>query len=640
MSTKIYSYGANAPIEGLESVRHQMRLAHRYRNLLTSLEIKKRRRVEQAVRLVAPGLPEIEARIAVLEVQLEGLTKGLRARRAEARKRVVDGVASAAIKAAKADLKALRASRKSIRRATFGVRKPESEWADDEVPEWEIPPSAAWTLEQDRINGWLYPRKRHLRAAAVACGLFWGTYLVVEASCKKAHKGAPPKFRRWDGHGKVAVQIQKGMSVMSLAGDDTRLRLRRGDEVVPRSRRLVADRERCATGGAPCHRHVRGRRAGGRCPGDESDIDRGVGGTVDRRLGDAVVSLRIGSDGRKPIFARVPIRFHRPLPPSASVLWAWLTVTRLGSHESWRMQFVLSDVPAQADRAVTGAVGIDVGWRMIGQAPREISTGDAGRFDQKRGAEPPERRLRVASWLGTDGASGELSLSAGWLDQMRKVEDIRSIRDQGFDAAKARLVSFLASGMSPAWLQAATLKLALWKSAGRLAGLAVLWRRHPGDGAEFDALEAWRKRDLHLLDYEANLRDQIQGSRLDHYRKFAAAMRRRYGSIYVEKLDLRDFHAIPEAEEAPVDGALKEHVRDAALSILLGCLKESGSITVKAAWTTKTCGLCGHDNEWEDQSPLVLTCEGCGAAWDQDVNARGNILRSGLASTRVVAPGA
>jgi hypothetical protein len=595
MPTQIYSYGASAPVEGLESVRAQMRLAHRYRNVLVSLEIKKRARVERALLRVDPRLSDVEKDVRRAEAALAAARAEIDAARAASRRRVVSPTASERVAEILAERRVLHATRKRLRQEAFR--------------------SDAWGREQERIDAWLYPRQRRLRAAVVACGLYWGTYLVVEDSCSKAHKGAPPRFRRWNGHGKVAVQIQKGMGVMDLLGcDDSRLRLRRGDETRPsRASALVRNGPRR---GLP-------------------RLSR-----PERLLGDHSVSIRIGSRGRAPIFARVPIRLHRPLPPSARVKWAWLTVSRLGSHEVWRMQFVLADVPAQADRATSGAVGIDVGWRMIGEAPRVSTTEHDHVLDGRRGEAPPERRLRVASWLGSDGASGELSLSAGWLDQMQKTRDIRSIRDQGFDAARASLSAFLASREVPAWLREASASIALWKAPSRLAALAIRWNREaPGDAGMDRACAAlWtlRRRNLHLLEYEANLRDQLQASRLDHYRKFAAAVRRRYVSIFVEKIDLRAFHVVPEAEEAPVDGALREHVRDAAISLLLGCLKESGASTVKAAWTTRTCGLCGHDNEWEDQSPLVLTCAGCGAVWDQDANARGNILRAGLASASAV----
>ena len=278
----------------------------------------------------------------------------------------------------------------------------------------------------------------------------------------------------------------------------------------------------------------------------------------------------------------------------------------------------------------------------------------------------PDGSLRVAYWLGDDGAEGELTLDAGWLAAKRKVDDLRSIRDDNLNDAKARLAAWLmpAEGPNasapnlcpaPAWLLEATATLASWRSAGRLAAVAIRWRRERDEMQQpaerrrvsdttvrsdtteaFDALEAWRRRDKHLLEYEANLRDQLQRRRADLYRVFAATMRRRYRAIYVESLDLRTFHELPDPEEPASDPALKEHVRDACLSTLLGAIRETGAaVAVPAPHTTADCASCGS-RERLDGAALSHRCSRCSDVWDQDRNAARNLLRA-VSTTSAVA---
>src|SRR5690606_20002748 len=75
----------------------------------------------------------------------------------------------------------------------------------------------------------------------------------------------------------------------------------------------------------------------------------------------------------------------------------------------------------------------------------------------------------------------------------------------------------------------------------RLAALALRWRqeRFAGDEAGYTLVETWRKRDRHLWEYEANLRDQLLARRREQCRRFAAHLARTYGEIVLEDFDLR-----------------------------------------------------------------------------------------------------
>ena len=123
------------------------------------------------------------------------------------------------------------------------------------------------------------------KLASEKSGVYWGTKGKIFEAINQAgtkpkrvpgKKPRPwiwedhPKFQRWDGSGMAAVQLQRGLSAEKvLACKDTRLRIR----VLP------------IPEGATSRRAVEHRKA--------------------------VVSIRIGSVGIKPVWAEVPIVMHR-----------------------------------------------------------------------------------------------------------------------------------------------------------------------------------------------------------------------------------------------------------------------------------------------------------------------------------------
>lgn len=431
--------------------------------------------------------------------------------------------------------------------------------------------SPEWKREEKPIEERAIETRHRLRGTS---GLYWGTYLHVEQSMAGIRKGAPPDFCRQDGGGHLAVQVQGGLLVKNLmGGSDRRIRV----EPVPP--------EAWQPGG--------------------------------RKLRKTRVWFRVDSDERgAPIWAVIPIVLHRPMPEDAEVRWIHLIRWRIATKCEWRVQFVLARERgwAKEDVARNGMVGIDAGWRMR-----------------------PDGSLRTAFWVGSDGRKGEIVLPADWLSEMKKTRDLRSIRDGLLNNILDTMVPKLKALPLPEWLKEASATIAQWRSQARLAALAIQWRdkRFEGDAEAFDLIEAWRKRDKHLYEYQENLRDRLQGRRQDLYRVFAAQTRRAYKTAVIEDLYLPDFHELPEDEEPTVDGALKEHVRDACISLLFQCLKESMATTLEAPAqnTTRLHCDCGAIEDW-DRKELEHKCSQCGRTYDQDENAARNLLAWGLDHVR------
>lgn len=328
--SRIYNYGILPPVDGAEIVDRQMRQAHRYKNALVHHELIRRRKVERTLRKLSPELIEIDAKIAACDQMLLGAEKLLKDAHVETRKRSLPKHLTEAVKEARANRRDSYQQRKTLRKELFA--------------------SSAWKAEQEEVESWTLQAAHRLRRA---CGLYWGTYLHVEQSMADRRAGAPPEFSRWNGNGHLAIQIQKGMlPADAFACQDTRLRI----EPVP---------PEAWEKGAP------------------------------RRLLRTRIHFRVGSaDKGKPVWAIFPMILHRPMPKDALIKWVHLTRRRIATHFKWDVQIVLSrDLGwEKPDRAESGAVGIDVGWRMR-----------------------PDGSLRTAYWVDDEGREGEVLLPARWV---------------------------------------------------------------------------------------------------------------------------------------------------------------------------------------------------------------------------------
>lgn len=574
----IYSYGAKPPTENLELVDRLMHQAHRYRNALVHMELKRREKIYRALKAISPELAELEKRHEALALELESVREEINSVRANARKRVnpVDLIARA--EEIKAELRKVWPRRKELRVPIWGSpgwhAEQKAAAKEGRAPNPDlVPPCAGWVKAQGEINAWATEKSHVFRKHSGLRGIF-GTYLMIESSVDKS--GFPPRFHRWDGDGHLVIQIQKKAGETmpvpaAFLGTDTRLRI----DMLP----------------AGAYREKDGKIK------------------PVRSLCKTRVHFRVGSEKRAPVWAVIPIIMHRPMPADASITWVHLIRRKVGTNFRWDVQFTLSKEEwIRNDVAQDGAVGIDVGWRL----------------------RKPGNPLRVAYWAGSDGLHDELVLPPDWMAQMRKTEDIQSIMDTNFDAFKAKFHADMANVAAPEWLKAATCNLLMWRSQDRMARIIVRWRdaRFSGDEELYAYAEAWRKRYCHLYNYSSHLRDQLWHRREDIFRCFAAWIRTHYKTVVIEELDLRKFHKLPKPEEEAADQATREYVRDACISTLIKCLNESvGPQVIEAPPqnTTKRHHSCGSIEEW-DHKELVHTCSKCGETYDQDYNAALNLL--------------
>lgn len=557
--TRIWTFGALAPTANAERVAEQISLARKYRNQLLELELQRRVAVRE-VQMTVGNLADIK-------VECEGLAATLKDARAKlkAQKAGSGKVTEADSLETKQIAALLRTKREAFKVARSKLKD------DPEI------------VARYRAVDELFKEKQ--KAARAASGLYWGTYLLIENAHEQVRKSkVDPKFRRWDGSGRVGVQLQGGLTVAeALSGKDTRLRI----DPVP------------------------------------TDVYQGTRG--ERRRGTRTyVHLRVGTaeDGRTAIWATFPIILHRPLPGDATVKWAWVSRRRAGGTDGrWEFQLSLeAPLFAQRDEAHgEGVVALDIGWRQ--------------RMDD---------HLRVATWYDSEGRSGELALPADFVGAMEHARDLRSIRDKHFDAIKARLIEALPS-VADEWLKTELKGLERWRSCARLAIAVLRWRkdhRFAGDEALFTEVDVWRKKDRHLYQWECREREKAARRRRDIYRCFAAKLVLRYKRIVVEDIDLAEMAELPEVEDGEHDQARRARWQRVVSGVgeLRQLLPKAAVVKVDPAYTSRTCGNCGQ------RSPglhggVLFTCRHCGLNADRDVNAARNILlASGLVTRESLPP--
>ncbi|MHB1950091.1 MAG: zinc ribbon domain-containing protein [Acidiferrobacteraceae bacterium] len=541
----------------------QMRLTRQYRNNLIAIELERRAAVERALLMNFPLLAKLDSAVAAIEAELEKLRSEAKRSNAEQRSKRVSADAKAAIADAKKRLAAARSERKAERTAAFE--------------------SLTWERVKEHIDAHAAAR---IKDARKHCGLYWGTYIIIEQSLMGIRSGAPPKMGRQDDKWTIAVQIQGGLSpAEAYAGNDTRLRIKSMDAEIEAER------------GRKLGRHLRN--------------------TIS-------VSMRIGTDEhRQPIWCRFLSHHSKPqvLPEDSRIKWAYLTARRRTTGIEWQFRLAVARKGGwlRDDVAKYGAVGVDIGWRLV------------------------EEGLRVAYWVGDDGQEGQIILpnrrtDDDWDYLRRKATDLHSIRDQRFNQMRDRLADWIVArsdaGLPDVLIEAGK-SLRLWKSKRRFGklvekSLAGVRRIDPEMAA---ALDEWWAKERHLWRWAEDNERHFRCQRIDIYRKAAAMLARKYRLVIVEDFDLSQVQRTKPVEEASgEDAAIRKHQRDANCSELRRCLVErfAESLKVESARTTMECHACGAVTDF-DHAVLLHTCD-CGAKWDQDANAARNILRRGLAS--------
>jgi len=575
--TRVYSYGARAPVQGGDVLGRQLRLAHEYYNELIAIERRRRAEYSLCCSMQSEELQDITAMIEACQgTRIDARAEAAQERVKERSRRASNDEIVATIEQANEDLAWLWGERQAL------VAK-------------EKKRDPGFVEKISNLDAAAHAAAKDMRGVYSGKGLYWGTYLTIETSIEQAKKShQPPQFRRGGGvSGQIAVQLQKGLSVEQAFGGDQRL------QIDPIALGTKGDGSKGEVWDAP-----RGQR---------------------RRLARVKARIRAGSEGRSPVWVEVPIVMHRPLPPGSSIKWARLTVRQVAGHLDYSLQLTVDEPPAKlVPVAPKTAVGIDIGWRW-------------------------QDAIRVGYFYDGSGSHGAISLANDVVAAFDHARSLQSIRDRNFDQIKGALQGWLsASQDAPEWLREAARGLHQWRSQGRLASLLVGywkdnercpgWRtqRFQGDDEIYGAVEAWRKQDRHLWEWEVNERRKALARRAEAYKCWAAGIASKYSLVIIEDFDLRSM-----ARQTPVEqnGEYDDLARAQRIvsapslmrSALLNACALRGVAVVRepCAGTTVTCHACKKETPWDAAKYLSHRCE-CGEVWDQDYNAAVNLYHAGV----------
>ena len=578
---RVYQYGLLKPTLNPNLISEQIYYGHRYHNEIVAIE----RRRDEAVRTL---LRTFDADLAAAFEHEDGL-----------RQRVRD--AQNAVKSARQKTR----SRSDTPEMRQRVRDFKKELVEATKARREIQKR---TKRGADLNAQIALLNEAAHEAALAAygtsPAFWGTKLSKNQSldlakdqvfterkkffrdCARQNRTRPTdlamvQFKRWNGGGQIACQIQKGLAVQTAFGTtDQRFQILPPQPVPLRGGRVRPLDENGNPRGKPLHR----------------------------------IRMRIGSDGRTPVWGEWPVILHRPLPENGVISWVKVRREIEATREKWTVDITVREpYPDAQDVPESDIVALDIGWR------RHKGT------------------LRAGYIRDSDGVGGEILVDPQVLFRLSKADSIRSTRDTDFDDIRAWFEQWRSQlGDVPAWLSEQTQSLSQWRSTARFRNLILLWRSESWWLAHveaFNRLDDWAKRDEHLHLYESGLRRRALNQRNDAYKRLASGLARRYRVLVVEDLNLSDMqrHVPTESENPEIHRA--RHKKPAAApgelrSELMEAFASRGRVVaaVSAAGTSETCHQCGQIDVWDDPAALLHTCSGCGLVWDRDENACRNLL--------------
>jgi hypothetical protein len=662
---KVYQYLAKPPVTDPQAIERQLRLAVDYQRALTQVEIDRRRAVEK---VYVDALPAEHAACAEAERAAEAAATALRAARSYQAIKAPKGDedASADVREARAMLLSAREAEKAARETKRVARK-------------ALTPSVKPSLRA--LDRDAYAARKRLYNALEYADLAWGTKLAVGESVERASQAAAkegtlPKMPTFDGSGAVAVQLQGGLSPADVA-EDTRFRLEVVDRATWIARQQAARRARyesqIAAGVKRVWKDGNGVVGNDGRPLPDAEEDRGQY---------AFAHLRIGSEGRAPVWASWPVRVTRPLPENGVIKWARAQATKIGTRVDWTI-LVTVDEPEVAPRDKGYTLAVNLGWRNLE---------DGG--------------IRVAYAVGSDGREEEVRVPERFLSKIAHVEHLRSIRDRLCDEAHAALRDWITGRTTgpdeipvtdddldapdgatvehdgalyervgdswrrvelPEWFTEATRWIANWRGPKQIARLLREWevRRVPtcscqgvvragafvhnkdcvngiatggfaGDEAIFQALATWRNgKDAdghsvgnhHLRFWESDEREKAYRHRNEVYRQIARRWAREYARVIVTDMDLRDFAEEPAPEKGRASGGSRQRRTRtlAGPSILRGevaraCASAGSVFEEQKGAATRTCAACGVERRFDARHLLRRTCTACGKEDDQDRN--------------------
>jgi hypothetical protein len=628
--SRIWDFRVKQILSPMEDVDLQYRMAHDFQNEMTAVDLE-RRQTYRAYRSTIPEYALVEKPYLELEQQLTAIREEIQLTRQKARK---------AVDTPELDLKAA---------AVIAELSKQNELLSAAKKKARLDPGL---MEVGRLADVKAATDvKAIREDYSKRGLAWGTRGMVEQAVQAAKKSkCDPKIRRWDGRGRIGVQLQgKGLSSElkttghQISVDQKRLRELRKElgsestvvkefaERLDRAKQMRYAQKSPENRGLPVGDLAEDTRLQIVVPPEITYQAASTRRGDRRRAARTTLKMRIGSTPKgAPIWVECQVVMHRQLPADGIIKWAWIKRRMLGTHEIYHLQLVIEAPSFEQKVSIVNreeAVALDVGWRV-----RDKNV------------------LRIGYLLDTLGTRREILLPSTVVSRLKHADGLRSTQDEALDVAKASLLEWISINqeIQPAWFKDIFQFLAQSRSSKRLAWNVREWgrRRFAGDSLIYDEMVAWRRQYLHLYEWEVNERAGALAERKNFFRHKALEIAKCYQNLLMEDFKLTKVVENAQPEEEDDNPQTQRHNRVmSALSefrqvLMSTCAAWSCQIwKLPAAHTTMDCHACHVEGakhaKWDAAPAIIHTCqEKCGATWDQDFNAAANLLGGWIKSRK------
>lgn len=565
MTIKVYKFGLLDPVRGWDQTAIDVLfLRNKLWNNLVALEHERRQAYRNLLLDADTEVAGVQVRLDAIEVEKISLTTRKNAMRAKARSKQVD---TAGIDQ---EIKKLLEERKILREQTKGLY---------ERVKIEVKPLAA-ELDKQR-----YEKTKLLTKES---GLWWCNSETVMAAyevgrVRAMKEQAELRFHGFDGTGKYAVRRTGGFSLADvMTGKLSFVRIQalpvpNFDDLSERSQRSRA------------RHHLT-----------------------------MIVLSAITEDGAK-IRHEVtwPIILHRPLPDDCLIKNIHVQRKRVGNRFEWTC-LITVDTPEilkpVLDHPSLSVCGIDLGFRQV------------------------KNDLRVATLADSSGGLRYYTIGKDWLDSMNYVEAIQSDLSETANSVWAQLRLILTELLE--YPEPLRERITGMLKAGAKTPIRAMRAMHRALSNEpclipeaLGLLNDWEKCIKRRAKEMHDLRDKLINRRKNIYRNIACEIARDYSLVRIANLQLKDMAKVKRNDGSDTkltDNARKNRNRAALAELTLyiqqACIKSGVSVEkIDTAYMTRTCSQCGHLNP-ANTGDLFLSCENCGALYDQDDNAARNYL--------------
>ena len=447
-------------------------------------------------------------------------------------------------------------------------------------------------------------------------GLYWATHnRILEqhrtaerqiTNQRKAGQRAQIRHRRYDGTGRLAIQLQRPASAP-----------RRTAELLSSPQSPWANVLHLPS---VCAIDL----------GEWANLTR----SQRRQAGRNEIVVRL-TGGRKPDLWTLPVQIHRPIPPAAEVVSTEVVVTRVADRRRITVHLTLRTPKKGARKG--GVVAVRIGWRAMPDGSIRVAYW-YGEGEPKRPLLVPEPLRDIV--LVTDGDQhGEIRFPAAWSDLSSRIQAIQSGRAMDLNRLKPQVAKWLAERpKTAAQLGTTPQEVGRWRSPARMVSFARQVAGNEPNANILVSIAAWERHDRHLWQWEANERDQLLARRRDAYRAAAAMLTESWPHAVLERRLVASVNRVPlleqtdsrRAEEARAQAHLAAPA-EIAQAISQACQRRGGFVTeVDPGETTRRHHICQQPLLAVDASPTgdpIRICPVCNLTFDQDENATINMLR-------------